>query len=123
MATILLFPTRHPRDAAQHGRSSLAYYNEPVAEYGLDDGSPEDAGDRPGLGHVAGLAAVPSRTLAALTEKVEVLVARLIDDDAGLCRVEMQLLASVLQDLRAFAAAPAVAPIGPAHEGQDAAIA
>jgi hypothetical protein len=64
---------------------------------------------------VASLAAVPSQSLAVLTTKMEVLVARLTPDDGtdtGLCLAEASLLRSVLRDLRAFAMDTVVAAQG-----------
>ena len=118
MAAILLFPTRHVRDAAEQGYHTLAYCNEALAAFGLDEGLELDGDDRPSLARVAGLAATPSQTISGLTEKVEVLVARLVDDEAGagLCRAEARLLTSVLQDLRAFAATPVIQALSPVLE-------
>ncbi|MBL6081653.1 hypothetical protein JMJ56_27055 [Belnapia sp. T18] len=123
MATILPFLAKPIQGAAQRGRSSLAYCNQPVDNYDLDDGLKLDDSGRLSLGRVVRLAAAPSQTLADMTEKVEVLVARLTDDEAGagLCRAEVHLLTSVLHDLKAFAVISATAPLGSMHQGADAA--
>ncbi|TDH56358.1 hypothetical protein E2C06_36380 [Dankookia rubra] len=107
MADILLFPAgrtsgaAHRTDAPQLQPAALAAV--PDAEAWPED----DAGDNGDLEMVASLAAAPSQSLAVLATKMEVLVARLAPDDdpdAGLCMAEVNLLRSVLRDLRAFVA-------------------
>ena len=72
-----------------------------------DDGWPEeDAPGGIGLGLVAALAAAPSRSLAELARKVEVLVLRLLPGDgaeAGLCGAEAALLRSVAREIQRVA--------------------
>jgi hypothetical protein len=106
MADILLFPTSravavaHRTDAPQPQAGVLA------TDSDADAWSEGDTADTGSLEMVASLAAMPSQSLAVLTTKMEVLVARLAPDDgtdAGLCLAEASLLRSVLRDLRAFA--------------------
>jgi len=78
----------------------------PAGDPGDDEGPEHDAPGGISLGLVARLAAAPSRTIADLARKAEVLVARLASEDgvdAGLCAAEAALLRSVLRDLRAIA--------------------
>jgi hypothetical protein len=68
-----------------------------------DDAWPEDhAPGGVGLKLVATLSATPSRTIADLARKVEVLVLRLVTGDgadAGLCKAEAALLQSVYLEI------------------------
>ncbi|WP_043342282.1 hypothetical protein [Belnapia moabensis] len=123
MATILPFPAQVLGGTAQPSRSSLARYKQPITPSDWDKGLEADDSGRPSLGRVAGLAATSSQTLADMTEKAEVLLARLADDEAGagLCQAEVQLLTSLLQDLRAFALISPAGSRSPVHEETDAA--
>ena len=109
MADILPFATQRHASAAHNSRRVLSQPATPENILCADIPVEAAAAERSDLGKVASMAEVPSRTLAALTDKVEVLVNRLADEDAdaGLCGAEAKLLRSVLQDLRAFAAASA----------------
>src|SRR4051794_554478 len=103
MAKILSFP------AAQHAGAARCVDIQPRcdATQAADAWAGDDTSDGVSLEMVARLAGAPSPSVEALTLKVEVLVARLAPDDeadADLCFAEMQLLRSVLRDLRAFAA-------------------
>src|SRR3954467_794335 len=103
MAKILSFP------GAQHAGAARCVDIQPRcdAAQAADAWAGDDTSDGVSLEMVARLADAPSKTLDALSAKVEVLVARLApDDDAdtGLCAAEIRLLRSVLRDLRAFAA-------------------
>ena len=93
MAEILTFPGRsHP--ASDHLEDG-------------DDAWPEDyAPGGIGLGLVATLSTTPSRTIADLARKVEVLALRLVPGngaDAGLCTAEAALLQSVWHEIRRVA--------------------
>lgn len=123
MAIILPFPAQAFRGTAQHSHASLACYNQPMTESEWDNGLEAEDSGRPSLGRVAGLAATSSQTLADVTEKAEVLWARLADEeaDAGLCRAEVQLLTSLLQDLRAFALIAAAGSFSPVLQDTEAA--
>jgi hypothetical protein len=109
MADILPFCVQRRAGAAHHTRQSPSQPTRPGNDLDADMPVEAAAADCSDLGMVTSLAEAPSRTLAALTSKVEVLVSRLTDEDAdaGLCVAEAKLLQSVLQDLRAFAAASA----------------
>jgi hypothetical protein len=115
MAEILLFPAERLMNSAHRTKVRLPEIEEFGAEFSTDEWPEQDAADDTSLGLVANLAAAPSKTLAVLARKVEVLVARLASDDendAGLCTAEAKLLRSVLQDLQAFAADVAFAALG-----------
>ncbi len=111
MAEILSFTTRPltgrvPYDPACPGTTPSHPAYASTGDLDEDGGAEEDAPGGIRLGLVARLAAAPSRTLADLTHKAEVLVARLAPDDgaeSGLCAAEVALLQSVLRDLRAVA--------------------
>ena len=107
MADILPYATQWHATAAHNSRRVLS--QPATSENTLYADIPVEAAaaEWSDLGKVARMAEVPSQTLATLTDKMEVLVSRLADEDAdaGLCGAEAKLLRSVLQDLRAFAAA------------------
>ncbi|MBL6081347.1 hypothetical protein JMJ56_25455 [Belnapia sp. T18] len=109
MADILPFSVQRRAGAAHYRRQPLSQPARAGDDLDASISVEPAAADCSDLGAVASLAEAPSRTLAALTGKVEVLVSRLADEDAdaGLCVAEAKLLRSVLQDLRAFAAASA----------------
>ena len=106
MADILLFPAEHAVTTAR--RSVAPQLRAAAIPVDVEDEAwpADDDAETGGLEAVASLAAAPSQSLAVLTTKMEILVARLAPDDgtdAGLCLAEASLLRSVLRDLRAFA--------------------
>jgi hypothetical protein len=104
MADILFFPTERAL-AAAHRLNAPPQAEIVAADVDAGAWSEADAADNGSLERVASLAATPSQSLAVLAAKMEVLVARLAPDDgadAGLCIAEVNLLRSVLCDLRAF---------------------
>jgi hypothetical protein len=93
MAEILLFPSR-----TQPASGQLDERDDNWTEDGATEGV--------SLRLVATLAAAPSRSLAELARKVEVLVLRLapaIGTDGSLCDAEAALLRSVSRDIRRVA--------------------
>jgi hypothetical protein len=93
MAEILRFPGRS-LPASDH------------LEDGDDAWSEDHAPGGIGLGLVAELSVAPSRTIAELARKVEVLVLRLLPGDgadAGLCNAEAALLQSIWHEIRRVA--------------------
>jgi hypothetical protein len=105
MADILFFPANRAsaaalRDDAQQTRA-VAHATAPDAAAWWEDA----AGDNGDLETMVSLAAAPSQSLAVLVAKMEMLVTRLAPDDGndtGLCIAEVNLLRSVLRDLRSF---------------------
>ena len=106
MADILLFPAERALGAPHRSDAPQPQMEVLVAAPDADAEVEDDTADDGGLETVAGLAAAPSQSLAALVTKMEVLVARLAPGDgtdAGLCLAEASLLQSVLRELRIFA--------------------
>jgi hypothetical protein len=107
LAEILIFPAERFTGAAHRIQHQPFEIEEQEAGAGAEAWLEAEACDGTSLGLVARLAAEPSGTLTVLARKMEVLVDRLVPDedhDAGLCAAEAQLLQSVLNDIRAFAA-------------------